>query len=201
MDGHEGDVIGQGFVLGPELPDIGIGDRDVDSRSHPVQIGGHLLGRLLTTQQHLVTHHDAADGVGILARQCDGPFDLEVVLVALAADPDAQQHLHAQLLRHLRHVLQPLDDRIGAHAAGPCRQDGKVLPHAGLVHAGIGIHRGFIRLAECGVGQALQLAVSTFGQRLRGAFGTPPGQHPESGHEAEQRHQPGTVAGQELGHE
>ena len=177
VDGDERDMPGQLGVLAPELPDIGVGHGHVNGTAHLIDVRTHLLGRLLAAQQHLVAHNDAADGVGVFAGQLDGALDLDVVLVALTADPDPQQHLHAQRLGHLGHLVQPLDDRIGAHALRTSRQDGQVFTQPRFRDHGTGIQRGLAGLAERRVGDALQLVVGRFDHRLRRALGAPAGQH------------------------
>ena len=196
----ERDVPGQLGVLAPELPDIGVGHGYIDGTTHLIDVRTHLLGRLFAAQQHLVAHHDAADGVGVLTRQLDGTLDLDVVLVALTADPDTQQHLHAQRLGHLGHLVQPLDDRIGAHALRTGGQDGQVFSQPRFRDHGAGIQRGLAGLAERRIGDALQLVVGRIDHRLRRALGAPPGQHQQGRQHAQQGHPAGTVAGQEIEH-
>ena len=200
VDGHERDMPGQLGVLAPELPDISVGHGHVDGTAYLIDVFGHLLRRLLTAQQHLVAHHDAADGVGVFTRQLDGTLDLDVVLVTLTADPDAQQHLHAQRLGHLGHLVQPLDDRIGAHALRTGGQDGQVFTQPRFRDHGTGIQRGLAGLAERRIGDALQLVVGRIDHRLRRALGAPPSQHQQGRQHAQQGHPAGTVAGQEIEH-
>ena len=200
VDGDERDMPGQLGVLAPELPDISVGHGHIDGTAYLIDVFGHLLRRLLTAQQHLVAHHDAADGIGVLTGQLDGTLDLDVVLVALTADPDPQQHLHAQRLGHLGHLVQPLDDRIGAHALRTGGQDGQVFAQPRFRDHGTGIQRGLAGLAERRIGDALQLVVGRIDHRLRRALGAPPSQHQQGRQHAQQGHPAGTVAGQEIEH-
>ena len=122
VDGDEIDGVGHLRVLPPELPDVGVGHRNVDGVADATDHRRKLGGRLFAPQQDFVADDYRADGLGIPAGEIDDACELLFVLDVLVADPGAQHHLHPKVAGDPRHLVEPLVDGIRAHAAGHRRQ-------------------------------------------------------------------------------
>ena len=127
MNGDEIDSLRHLRVLAPELPDVGVGHRNVDGVANAADHRGELARRLFAAQQNLVADDDGADGLGISAGELDDGRELPFVLLSLVADPGAQHRLHSQIAGDPRHLVEPLIDGVGADAAGHRRQMSEIV--------------------------------------------------------------------------
>jgi hypothetical protein len=105
-------------IAQPIFPDIGIGDGNgnlrLDRTNESREVGrGHLAA-----QQHLVADHQAGDDPRIFLGQADRSRNLRKVLQPVAAEPYPLNDFQAHLRGQRRHLVEPIFDRIGAHAIG-----------------------------------------------------------------------------------
>ena len=110
----------------PEIEHVRIGHGQHGAGLHAADDPGQTFARHLAAQQDFVADDDGAHGLGVARGDPQGGRDLDLVLLVLGADPDAQQHLHAQLGGGGQHPgLHPVGG-IGPHASGQLRQGREV---------------------------------------------------------------------------
>ncbi len=112
MNGDEIDRVIDLAVAQPELPDVGIGHRNLwphlrlDRTDQRGEIGrGHL-----PAQQHFVADHHRRDHTRIGLHQAHGGLDLQPVLGLVGSEPDALDHLQSDLAGQLRNLIDPVVD-------------------------------------------------------------------------------------------
>ncbi len=130
----DGDEVGGRRKLGrlqPELPDIGIGDRQPRPLPHLLEISLDLGGRELAPEQHLVADDEGLDSAGMVASERKCRLDLAPVLGPVPPKPDPLQDLEPQARSELGHPPLRAPRRVGAHARsrlGKARKVARDLP-------------------------------------------------------------------------
>ena len=124
--GNEIDLLRQAVVPGPEFPHVGVGDRHRGARLRAADQGAHLVLCALAPQQDLVAHDQAADDIGVGVGERYGAIQFACVLVAIESDPRAEQNLDTERSRDAWHLVEPLINRVQAHAVGDSGQCAQV---------------------------------------------------------------------------
>ena len=120
-------------------------------------VSARSVGRHFAAQQHLVADHHRADRVRIVVGERDGGIDLLAGLAAGLLDSQMPcSTLRPCLAASAGDLLEPLVDRIDAHAIGQPGELGQVLVDLGGGDMGSGVERR-LAAAERGVGQAIEL--------------------------------------------
>ncbi len=176
MNGDEIDSLGEVAVAQPVFPDVGIGDRHRRRRFDLAQDLGDVERRQFAAQQHLVADHDRGDHVGIAFRQSDGCIDPHPVLLAVAAEPQALDHLEPDPLGDGGDLIEAVLIGIGAHASGQAGELGEIRLDLLGRHLCAFVERAVVAAERC-VGQTLDAArVGGCRRRLDRAPEPPPGQ-------------------------
>src|SRR5215471_212845 len=118
VDGDEIDRRGEIAVAQPEFPDIRVGYRHSGPGFDLPQNCRDIFRRELPAQQHLVADNDPYDHIRIALGERNRRVDLDAVLLPVATEPQALQHLETQALGSRRYLVEPIVGRIGAHAPG-----------------------------------------------------------------------------------
>ncbi len=177
VHGEEVDVPGHLRVPEPKLPHVRVGERHRRAGTDALDLLDELLPGQLAAQQGLVADDDRLDALGVRRRGAQCCFDLLGVVLGLAADPDAQQHVEVVSGGELGHRVEPLPRAVGAHAAGTRCEVGEIVLDLPLRHDEF-LVEGRLAAAIRRVGQTLELAARRIGQADRPAE---PGPEGESG--------------------
>mgnify|MGYP006961793793 CR=1 FL=1 len=114
-------------VLQPELPDVGVGERHVGARANLPDLVDQLGRRHLAAQQRLVADDDGADALGVGLGGAQSGLDLLGVVLRLARDPDAEQHVEIVLGGEVGDGVEALRRAVGADAVRRRRELAQVL--------------------------------------------------------------------------
>ena len=118
VDGDEIDGRGELWRLEPELPNVGIGDGQARAATHLLEIGLDAVGAELAAEQRFIADDEGLDHAGVAAGELQSRLDLPPVVGEVASDPDALQHLQAELVGDPRDLALRARRRIGADAGG-----------------------------------------------------------------------------------
>ena len=187
VHGDERHRVGERRVLQPELPDVGVGDRERRRGADAPDVVRERGRRQLPAQQHLVADDHRVDRVGVAPDDFQPPRELALVLGPVAADPEPEQHAQAVLARERGHGVESLVDRVDAHAARPLREEREIGVDLRRADDEILGERRLPRETVRRVRHARQLLEVRVGQRDRLPARMPPRQPAERG---EHRHDP-----------
>src|SRR5690606_30845512 len=108
-----------GFLLDPEIPGVGGGDRHlaVESLAHVIDVGDQILAGQFLAQQGFVADDDAVD-IRIGVDDVDQPVQFPQVFLALVGQPATDSHRHAVLCGQARNLGLHVFDGVDAHVFG-----------------------------------------------------------------------------------
>ena len=156
MDGQEIHGWRHLRVTQPELPDVGVGDRDRNGGLDLFDQRDQLAGGDFLAQQCLVADDHGIHQIGVGLRGAYQLLDLAARGLWVTAHPGAQQQPQPVLASQFGHCLEPLH-RIGPHAAEAFGEQRQIGVDALRAQPQRLVEGGLI-LIERTVGRALQLA-------------------------------------------
>jgi hypothetical protein len=112
------------------------------------QIARQSCRRQLTSQQHLVADHYAAQDLGIFAGDGNALPYLEGIGLLVAAEPDAHEHFHTVALGYFRYRAKALSLRVRAHAIETLRKNLQVGIDPFPADEGVRIQRTLARFTK-----------------------------------------------------